>query len=105
MRVVTVAVSPHNTSQNCHACGTKVNKSLSTRTHTCRCGVSLCRDENAAKNILEIGLRTVGHMGTTGLKPEKACGHDHLCSKDGNASVVSGVEEVGNPSSDAGIPV
>lgn len=30
------------------------------------------RDENAARNILEIGLRTVGHTGTSTRDVEKA---------------------------------
>jgi putative transposase len=63
--VVTVAVPPHNTSQNCSNCGEIVKKTLSTRTHICHnCGTVLDRDHNAALNILEIGLRTVGHTGT-----------------------------------------
>ncbi|QSJ18672.1 transposase [Nostoc sp. UHCC 0702] len=63
--VVTVAVPPHGTSQNCSNCGEVVKKSLSTRTHSClHCGTVLDRDHNAARNILEIGLRTVGHTGT-----------------------------------------
>ncbi|MEH2283568.1 MAG: transposase [Nostoc sp.] len=33
--VATVAVPPHNTSQNCSNCGEIVKKSLSTRTHSC----------------------------------------------------------------------
>lgn len=63
--VVTVAVPPHNTSQKCSNCGEIVRKSLSTRTHNCpHCGHIQDRDWNAACNILEIGLRTVGHTGT-----------------------------------------
>jgi len=63
--VATVAVPPHYTSQNCSNCGEVVKKSLSTRTHKCHhCGFVLDRDWNAARNILEIGLRTVGHTGT-----------------------------------------
>jgi putative transposase len=63
--VATVAVPPHNTSQNCSNCGEVVKKSLSTRTHSCpHCGHVQDRDHNAARNILEIGLRTVGHTGT-----------------------------------------
>ncbi|HEY9876213.1 MAG TPA: transposase [Candidatus Obscuribacterales bacterium] len=62
---VTVAVPPHNTSQNCSNCGTKVKKSLSTRTHVCpHCGFVEDRDVNAAINILKLGLSTVGHTGT-----------------------------------------
>jgi len=62
---VTVAVSPHNTSQNCSKCGEKVKKSLSTRTHVCPyCGYTEDRDVNASINILKLGLSTVGHTGT-----------------------------------------
>jgi putative transposase len=63
--VVTVAVPPHGTSQKCSNCGEIVKKTLSTRTHVCpHCGHIQDRDWNAARNILEIGLRTVGHTGT-----------------------------------------
>ncbi len=62
---VTVAVPPHYTSQNCSNCGEEVKKSLSTRTHKCHhCGFVLDRDWNAAINILELALRSVGHTGT-----------------------------------------
>jgi IS605 OrfB family transposase len=61
----TVAVPPHNTSQDCSNCGEKVPKSLSTRTHVCpHCGYVEDRDVNAAINILKRGLSTVGHTGT-----------------------------------------
>jgi putative transposase len=63
--VVTVAVPPHYTSQDCSNCGKVVKKSLSTRTHTCQhCGHTQDRDWNAARNILEKALRTAGHVGT-----------------------------------------
>ncbi|NEP25271.1 MAG: transposase [Moorea sp. SIO1F2] len=61
---ITVAVNPAYTSQNCSNCGEVVKKSLSTRTHTCKCGCQLDRDHNAAKNILTRALSTVGHTGT-----------------------------------------
>jgi len=61
---VTVAVPPHYTSQECSNCGRIVKKGLSTRTHTCQCGANLCRDENAAINILKKALSTAGHVGT-----------------------------------------
>ncbi|MGH1393687.1 MAG: RNA-guided endonuclease InsQ/TnpB family protein [Trichormus sp.] len=62
---ITIAVSPHNTSQNCSNCGEKVQKSLSTRTHICsHCGYVEDRDINAAINILQKGLSTVGHTGS-----------------------------------------
>ncbi len=60
---ITIAVPPQYTSQNCSQCGKRVQKSLSTRTHQCRCGCVLDRDENAALNILKLGLSTVGHTG------------------------------------------
>ncbi|WP_088241139.1 RNA-guided endonuclease InsQ/TnpB family protein [Calothrix rhizosoleniae] len=73
--VVTVAVPPQGTSQNCSNCGEVVKKSLSTRTHVCPdCGYTQDRDHNAARNILEIGLRTVGHTGT-----QAASGDIDLC--------------------------
>ncbi|MCF2150750.1 transposase [Desmonostoc muscorum LEGE 12446] len=74
---VTVAVPPHNTSQNCSNCGEKVKKSLSTRTHICpHCNYVEDRDVNAAINILRLGLSTVGHTGTyaTGDLPSWAVG-------------------------------
>ncbi|ACK72585.1 transposase, IS605 OrfB family [Gloeothece citriformis PCC 7424] len=73
---VTVAVPPHNTSQNCANCGQKVQKSLSTRTHVCSCGYVDCRDRNAAINILKLGLRTAGHAGTTILEIGNASGEE-----------------------------
>ncbi|MFB2983359.1 RNA-guided endonuclease InsQ/TnpB family protein [Microseira sp. BLCC-F43] len=73
--VVTVAVGPHYTSQNCSRCGSVVKKSLSTRTHRCgKCLLVLDRDWNAAINILELALRTVGHTGTS-----NASGENDLC--------------------------
>jgi putative transposase len=64
--VATVALPPHYTCANCSACGETVKKSLSTRTHRCpKCGHIQDRDHNVARNILEIGLRTVGHPGTS----------------------------------------
>jgi putative transposase len=67
---VTVAVPPQYTSQNCSNCGETVKKSLSTRTHICSCGACLDRDENAARNILRIGLSTVGHTGSKAFESE-----------------------------------
>ena len=62
---ITIAVPPHNTSQNCSNCGKKVSKSLSTRTHICpHCKYTEDRDINAAINILKKGLSTVGHTGS-----------------------------------------
>jgi putative transposase len=61
---ITIAVNPAYTSLECHNCGTIVKKSLSTRTHICKCGCEMDRDHNAAINILNRGIGTTGHVGT-----------------------------------------
>lgn len=66
---ITVAVNPAYTTQKCSSCGILIKKSLSTRTHTCRCGFVLDRDWNAAINILKLALSTTGHVGTWVLNP------------------------------------
>jgi putative transposase len=71
---VTVAVNPQYTSSYCSSCGEIVKKTLSTRTHVCRCGCAMDRDENAARNILSRGLSTVGLMGTFMLDMSNALG-------------------------------
>jgi len=71
---ITIAVNPAYTSQKCSSCGAIVKKTLSTRTHVCRCGCVLDRDHNAGINILRLGLGTVGHTGTYGLEPCNALG-------------------------------
>jgi putative transposase len=70
----TVAMNPAYTSQECSSCGVIVKKSLSTRTHVCQCGCVLDRDENAAINILNKGLSTVGHTGRSALDAGNASG-------------------------------
>jgi putative transposase len=72
----TVAVNPAYTSQECSSCGVIVKKSRSTRTHVCQCGCVLDRDENAAINILNKGLSTVGHTGRSALDVENASGEN-----------------------------
>jgi len=74
---VIVPVNPQYTSQNCSSCGQQVKKSLSVRTHICSCGCVLDRDENAARNILALGLKqtnfnlnTVGHTGINAFDSE-----------------------------------
>ena len=61
--VETIAVPPHYSSQDCSACGARVKKSLSTRTHVCQCGCELDRDTNASIVILNRGLSTLGRKG------------------------------------------
>jgi putative transposase len=54
---LTIEVNSKNTSQNCSSCGKKVPKRLSERTHNCpHCGLSMCRDQNAAINIKNLAV-------------------------------------------------
>ncbi len=56
-----VQVNPRNTSQRCSCCGEIVEKDLSVRIHACPCcGLRLHRDHNAARNILALGLQSIG---------------------------------------------
>ena len=61
---ITVAVPPQYTSQDCPKCLARVQKTLSTRTHICKCGYVEDRDIAASINILKKGLSTVGHTGS-----------------------------------------
>jgi putative transposase len=56
--VTVIAVNPRNTTQACSGCGSlpPVRLTLADRVHTCSCGLTLDRDENAARNILALGL-------------------------------------------------
>ena len=83
---MTIAVPPAYTSQGCSECETVVKKSLSTRTHICECGCVLDRDENAALNILQLGLSTAGHVGRALLDSENALGE--------TASLVVGASQI-----------
>jgi len=70
-----VEVNPKNTTQVCSGCGSTVPKTLAVKKHKCpRCGLIIDRDINAAKNILQLALNTVG---TTGIN---ACGVGGLLS-------------------------
>jgi putative transposase len=78
---VVVSVPPQYTSQKCSSCDESVKKSLSIRTHICKCGCVLDRDHNAAVNILNKALKqgayqlsTVGHTETS-----NAWGETDLC--------------------------
>lgn len=55
---VIVLVNPAYTTQTCSECGYLTPKELSEREHKCICGLTLCRDINAAKNILRLGLES-----------------------------------------------
>lgn len=51
---IVIAVPPQYTSQECSYCHQIVKKSLSERTHVCKGGCILDRDENASRNLLAI---------------------------------------------------
>ncbi|NCO80438.1 IS200/IS605 family element transposase accessory protein TnpB [bacterium] len=56
-----VGVNPKNTTQVCSGCKNIVPKTLATRKHKCPlCGLTIDRDVNAARNILQLALDTVG---------------------------------------------
>ena len=77
--LLTIAVNPRNTSQNCSNCGTKVPKKLKDRVHSCpECGYTADRDVNAARNILKLAVghpvrskayRVTEPLGGVGKKP------------------------------------
>jgi putative transposase len=88
---ITVAVNPAYTSQECSSCGTHIKKSLSMRTHVCRCGFVLDRDWNAAINILKLALSTTGHVGTWVKDPNAMPRFAHHASQTGDlASTLAG---------------
>ena len=65
-----VRVDPRNTTQACSGCGVLVPKTLSERWHHCpECGLSLGRDANAARNILQRALGWSAGAGTWGAGP------------------------------------
>ena len=99
-KIVTVAVPPQWTSQDCSRCGERVKKTLSLRTHQClKCGQKMHRDHNAARNILVKGLEVLGREKSTGGQPETYTPGDenHLWLVEGNFGWLSGLVEPGNP--------
>jgi putative transposase len=55
-----VLVDPAFTSQDCSQCGSRQKLDLSDRTYNCpTCGLYLCRDANAARNILRLGMQSL----------------------------------------------
>lgn len=56
-----VKVEPRGTTDRCSRCGERVEKPLWVRVHRCpKCGLELDSDLNAARNILQDGLKLVG---------------------------------------------
>lgn len=55
-----IRVNPAYTSQTCNRCGHRESKKLSDRIHRCKCcGFEICRDHNAALNILALGMQSL----------------------------------------------
>ena len=69
------AVPPAYTSQDCSGCGTRIQKSLSVRTHACpSCGLVLDRDEHAPRNIQGRGQRLRGAPAVAGATNREPAG-------------------------------
>ena len=70
-----VRVDPKGTSQRCSDCGTVVRKGLRVREHACpACGLVLDRDENAARNIYDLGWRSADNPGGCTTGHQDSCG-------------------------------
>jgi putative transposase len=86
-----VAVSPNYTSQDCSNCGHRVKKSLSTRTHCCpNCGIEICRDTNAALNILKKGMNILGREWQNSTFGQKGSGSQDQKHREKTASDIDG---------------
>lgn len=69
-----VRVDARGTSQECSRCGEHVQKGLSVRVHSCpKCGLVLCRDENAARNVLRraVQISAPGAVGAGGVESRR----------------------------------
>ncbi|NER20453.1 MAG: transposase [Symploca sp. SIO1C2] len=90
-----VKVAPNYTSTDCSNCGHRGSKSLSTRTHSCpNCKTELCRDTNAAINILKKGMKVLGiewHNSTFGQKESASQEGKH---GEKTASVIDGRPDI-----------
>ena len=100
-------VDPKYTSTDCSSCGHRQSMPLSVRVYNCgSCGLELCRDVNAARNIRARGFPTWRPRGREGLPPDATRGTNFCCRTGpplaepqtdvaeqyaGNTSVVSGI--------------
>jgi len=90
-----VAISPNYTSQDCSNCGHRVKKSLSTRTHSCsNCGIEICRDTNAAINILKNGLKMLGKSWQNSTFGQKESASSEGKHGEKTASTIDGKPEI-----------
>ena len=84
---VVLQIDPRNTSKACSNCGWINNDlTLKDRVFKCQsCGIEINRDVNAAKNILRLGLGTLGRRGTV----SNACGDEATTLEKSKASIVA----------------
>jgi putative transposase len=112
-----VAVAPNYTSQDCSNCGHRVKKSLSTRTHSCpKCKIEICRDTDAAINILKKGMGILGMKWQNsekrglGVSPSRAIfqdstqGHWEPASEEGKRGEKTASAIEGKPKIVSGLP-
>jgi putative transposase len=106
-KITCIAVPPQFTTIDCSACGAKVYKALSTRTHQCpHCKTVLDRDWNAAINILKKGLKYLGEylngtVGQTETDPND-CGESGLWVFNRDVEDLSRLVEPVIPAGDSG---
>jgi putative transposase len=87
-----VVINPAYTSQDCFNCGHRVKKTLSTRTYSCpSCKIEICRDTNAALNILQKGMSVLG----VEWQKNGTSGHEGSASQEGKTEekTASTIEE------------
>ena len=58
-RYIEVPTRKVKPSQTCSGCGRQAKKALSERQHTCSCGLTLSRDQNAARVLLNWALESI----------------------------------------------
>lgn len=98
---VVVAVSPNYTSQDCSNCGHRARIALSTRTHSCpNCKIELCRDTNAALNILQKGMNLLG----TQWQKNGTSGQEESASQEGKHGEKTASTIEGKPNIASGLP-
>ena len=89
-----VAIEPNYTSQDCSNCGKRVKKTLSTRTHSCTCGIEICRDTNAALNILQKGMKILGIEWNNSTSGQEESGSKDRKHGEKFASTINGQPEI-----------
>ena len=78
-----VRVSPNHTSTDCSSCGHRQSMPLRQRVYNCgACGLELCRDVNAARNIRARGFPSWRPRGREGNSPDTTRG-TNFCFKTG----------------------